>query len=252
MTAFSWNLLAAAASVALIHTVLGPDHWLPFTMLARARGWGRTKTLIVTFVCGIGHVGSSVLLGVVGLALGYEATHLAGLEASRGDIAAWGLVAFGAAYGLWGVRHAIRKRGGLEPHEHQGEIHIHTHGDHVHVHDHPHLLTPRKLHAHVDPRHLEWKRHQTTFWSLFILFVLGPCEPMIPLFVIPLSRGDWPLAWMTALVFSIVTLIAMLTLVGLASFGMERLPLGKVERWSHAMAGGVIAGCGLAVIFLGL
>ena len=27
-----------------------------------------------------------------------------------------------------------------------------------------------------------WKQQQTTFWSLFLVFVLGPCEPLIPLF----------------------------------------------------------------------
>ena len=33
-----WSLLAAAAGVALIHTLLGPDHHLPFIILADEEG----------------------------------------------------------------------------------------------------------------------------------------------------------------------------------------------------------------------
>lgn len=234
MDALSLNLLVTAASVAVIHTVAGPDHWLPFLMLARARGWGMGRTLVVTFLCGIGHVGSSIVLGLAGLALGYEVTQVAGLESARGSIAAWALVGFGAAYALWGARRAVRRRKGIEPHDHDGRVHVHVHGAARHEHDEA------------------WKQTRTTFWSLFTIFVLGPCEPMIPLFVIPVSRGDHALAWTTAAVFSVTTIAVMLALVALATRGVERLPLGPLERWSHAMAGGVVAVCGLAVIFLGL
>ena len=233
MDAFSLDLLAAAAAIALTHTVLGPDHTLPFIMLARARKWSRRRTLVVTFVCGVGHVGSSVLLGVVGLALGYGVAHITAVETVRGNLAAWALVALGTAYAAWGIRHAIRTRAGIVPHEHHGHVHLHAHGGGTHQHAHS-------------------ERSQTTFWALFTVFVLGPCEPLIPLFVLPASRGRWGAAAATAGVFSVVTIATMVTLVSLALAGVRRLPLEAFERWSHALAGGVIAGSGLAVIFLGL
>ncbi len=233
MDALSWNLLLAAAGLALTHTVLGPDHTLPFVMLAQARQWSSRKTLLVTLTCGVGHVLSSVLLGLVGLGLGYGVAHVTAAEELRGGLAAWALVAFGGAYALWGVRHAIRQRRGIVTHHHHGEVHLHSHGDHAHHHD-----------AGVGSR--------TTFWALFTVFVLGPCEPLIPLFVLPASRGRWELAAITAAVFSVITVATMLALVAFALAGVRRLPLQRLERWSHAMAGGVIAGSGLAVIFLGL
>ncbi len=233
MDAFSLNLLVAAAAIALTHTILGPDHTLPFVMLAQARRWRQRKTLLVTFLCGLGHVLSSVALGAAGLALGYGVAHIAAVETTRGDLAAWVMVAFGFAYGLWGVRHAIRRRAGIVPHEHHGHVHLHPHGEHEHAH------------AGVD-------RSRTTFWALFTVFVLGPCEPLIPLFVLPASRGRWGVAALTAGVFSAITVATMVALVSLALAGVQRIPLAKLERWSHALAGGVIAGSGLAVIFLGL
>jgi nickel/cobalt transporter (NicO) family protein len=143
------------------------------------------------------------------------------------------LVTFGAAYALWGVRHALRQRAGLLPHEHDGDVHMHAHGHHHHDHG-----------GRIGSR--------TTFWALFTVFVLGPCEPLIPLFVLPASRGRWGVAGLTAAVFSLLTVVTMVVLVRLALAGVQRLPLAALERWSHAFAGAVIAASGLAVVFFGL
>ena len=47
---FSLNLLAGTAAIAITHTLLGPDHYLPFVMMAHAGRWSRTKTAWVTAV----------------------------------------------------------------------------------------------------------------------------------------------------------------------------------------------------------
>lgn len=227
--------LLGVAGVAVFHTAAGPDHWLPFVMLARARGWSRTRTYAVTAACGLGHIASSLVLGVGGLAVGYEIARLAGVEAIRGDLAAWALLAFGLAYAVWGVRRALRRHHAIE---------LHAHGDHVHVHRHG-------VSRHVHPHGTEggWRRQQTTFWSLFLVFVLGPCEPLIPLFMVPLAEGKLALAWTMAAVFTAVTIAAMLVLVAVALAGLERLPVRGLERWSHALAGAVVASCGVAMLF---
>ncbi|HHQ47795.1 MAG TPA: hypothetical protein ENK19_02820, partial [Acidobacteria bacterium] len=89
MDSLSWDMIAAAIGVAAAHTVLGPDHYLPFVMLARARNWSRRRTLVVTILCGLGHVGSSIVLGGLGVAAGVALSHLRGVEGLRGGIAAW-------------------------------------------------------------------------------------------------------------------------------------------------------------------
>ena len=70
MDGLSWSLLFAAAAIAVTHTALGPDHYLPFIMLARSRGWSPARAALITAVCGVGHVISSLLLGGLGVALG--------------------------------------------------------------------------------------------------------------------------------------------------------------------------------------
>jgi nickel/cobalt exporter len=230
----SWSLLAAAFGVGVVHTLLGPDHYLPFIMLARARGWSRLRTVLVTSACGLGHVASSVILGGLGIVFGVAIGRLETVEGGRGSIAAWAIVAFGIAYALWGLRHALRKRTGLEAHVHDGDVHIHSHGLSPHGHDHHRVGA------------------KTTFWALFIIFVLGPCEPLIPLFALPASQGRWDMAVLTAIVFGVATLVSMVgaTLAGYE--GLKFVRLGPLERWSHVVAGCVIAAAGLSVIFLGL
>ena len=95
-------------------------------------------------------------------------------------------------------------------------------------------------------------RSVLTFWGLFIIFVLGPCEPLIPLFVLPASRGRWDLAILTGVVFGALTIALMVAVTILALAGLSHLNFGRLERWSHAMAGAVIAISGAAVLFLGL
>ena len=229
----SLDVLAAALVVAVIHTAAGPDHYLPFIALARARGWGRVRLVAITGACGLAHVLSSLVLGALGLALGATVGGIEALEEGRGSLAAWVLVAFGLAYGLWGLRRALRRRRGVTLHAHGAE------GDHVHLHgDHPH--------SHGPGRH-----EAASSWGLFLVFVLGPCEPLIPLVFVPASQARWGLAGVTALVFGAATVGTMLALVLAANAGLARAPLGGLARWAHPLAGAVVAASGAAML-LGL
>jgi nickel/cobalt exporter len=185
--------------------------------------------------CGAGHVLSSLALSLGGVALGVGVARMEQVETVRGDLAAWALVAFGVAYFAWGVRRGVRQARGLE---------AHAHGEHVHVHAGSTLP-----HAHDSARP---DRPSTTFWVLFTVFVLGPCEPMIPLFVLPASRGRWDLAVGAALLFSVLTIATMAAVTAVSMAGMRRLRFPSLERWSHALAGAVLCLSGAAILTLGL
>lgn len=233
MDGVSLSILLGALSVAFFHTLLGADHTLPFIMLARARGWSMSRTLVITFLCGLGHVAASLLLGGLGIALGYGIGALESAEVGRGAWAAWALFAFGFAYMAWGIRLASRRRLGLALHDHAGHVHVHGHADHEHAHK-------------------DMNGSRATFWVLFAIFVLGPCEPLIAFFMVPASEGNWALAATTAIAFSLCTLVSMLGIVALGLAGYRRLRLGRLEQWSEALAGATVALCGLSIVFLGL
>jgi nickel/cobalt exporter len=230
-------LTTTAATIGFLHTVLGPDHYLPFVVMARAGGWSRARTLGITALCGLGHIGGSVVLGAVGIAAGLAVSRMTAFEAVRGDVAAWALIGVGAAYAAWGLRRAVRNRSHTHLHHHgDGTLHAHTH---THHHDHAHL------HDATDAANM-------TPWVLFVVFVLGPCEPLIPLLMVPAAHHS-PLgvAWVAA-VFGTVTIVTMVGAVLAGTLGMERLPLGRLERYSHAMAGATLCLCGVGMVALGL
>lgn len=230
-------LMGTAATLGFVHTLFGPDHYLPFVAMAKARRWSMLKTFVITSLCGIGHVASSVVLGFLGLALGIVVYKLEAVESFRGNLAAWFLIAFGFTYFVWGLHRAIRRKPHTHTHRHQdGEDHEHRHS---HVHQHAHV------HETKDTKNI-------TPWILFTIFVFGPCEPLIPLLMYPAAEASIASVAAIALVFGITTLATMLTIVMGLSFGISKLPLGKIERFSHALAGLTILLCGSAIQFLGL
>ncbi len=230
-------LVGTAAWIGLFHTLIGPDHYLPFIVLARAGKWSATRTAVVTFLCGAGHVASSVVLGAIGIAFGVLVARLEMFEANRGEVAAWLLIGFGLAYFVWGIRRAILNKPHTHKHLHAAGVshdHEHSHGsDHVHVHG-------------------EQGKMNLTPWVLFIIFAFGPCEPLIPILMYPAATESWWGVVMVAGVFSIATIGTMLVVVLAATFGLKLVPSKGWERYSHAMAGAAICLSGLAIEFLGL
>lgn len=227
-------LLLTAASIAFLHTILGPDHYVVFTAMGRARRWSLSKTLAVTAMCGLGHVLSSIVIGAVGLLLGAQLLSLMAIEGLRGNVAGWALLSFGLMYLAWGLRKAGRAQSHSHMHSHDDVVHTHTHNhgeDHVHVHD-------------------ATARNSITPWAMFIIFMLGPCEALIPLFMYPAAQQSGVLVFAVALVFGAVTLMTMLGAVALTTVGIRRLKFASLGRWEHAIAGASVAVCGGVVTFM--
>jgi ABC-type nickel/cobalt efflux system permease component RcnA len=236
-------LTATAVSVALVHTLIGPDHYIPFVAMSRARGWSLNKTLRVTVACGIGHVAGSVVLGTIGLAAGLVVVQIERLEAARAETAAWLLIAFGLAYLVWGIVRACRDARHCHVHVHtNGTVHCHEHAhqaEHVHVHDERSAVT----NGHgAKPRPL-------IPWALFVVFVFGPCEPLIPLLIVPAARLSIVGAVTIVLTFALTTILTMAVCVAALCCSTEKLPRmsGALERFTHALAGCAVLACGLLI-----
>ena len=229
-------LAGTAVTIGFIHTIVGPDHYLPFIVMGEARKWTIRKTMFITFLCGIGHVLSSVLLGFIGIAAGISLSKLKFFESFRGNIAAWLLIIFGLVYMLISLRSLHRKK----KHIH---VHHHTYGiDHEHEHNH------FSVHSHI---HLEDKKNVTP-WILFLIFVLGPCEPLIPIVMYPAAENNISGVVIVSLLFSVVTIATMMSVVLAFRLGLSHINLRPLERYVNVIAGATILISGLAIQFLGL
>ncbi len=231
-------LAATAASIGFIHTVIGPDHYLPFIVMSRARRWPLSKTLSISFLCGLGHVLSSVLLGFLGIALGIAVTKLKGVETFRGSLASWLLIGFGLAYFLWGLRRAWRNKPHCHPHQHST----------AEEHDHPHVHEDEHFHIHQRKR----EKANITPWILFTIFIFGPCEPLIPLVMYPAAQHNLAGVAIVTAAFGLATILTMLTIIAVSSWGISFVRLGRLEKYSHALAGAMIFISGISIQFLGL
>jgi nickel/cobalt transporter (NicO) family protein len=214
-------LLFSTFMVGCVHTLLGPDHYLPFIALSKSRNWSLRKTVSITAACGMGHILSGLILGLAAVSVGSILTQLEFIETVRGEIAAWSLTAFGFIYCIWGIRKAIKN----QTHSHKG----------------------LQNHSHED------SKKEATPWILFLIFIFGPCEPLIPLIIYPAVNDTVFHTVLVILVFGMSTLLVMLTVVISSSYGLKKLiRFPFFERYGNAMTGGIIGSCGLAMSFLGL
>lgn len=99
-------LLLTALSLGIGHAILAPDHSIPFIAMAWEGRWSLRKALVVTFLCGLAHILSSVFIGLIGIGLKWEVSRAVSIEAFRGDWIGWMLMAFGFLYLIWGLKKA--------------------------------------------------------------------------------------------------------------------------------------------------
>ena len=209
-------LAVTALTIGTLHTLAGPDHYLPFVAMARTRNWSTLKTINVVVICGLGHVASSIVIGFIGIAAGIAISGIESVEASRGSVAAWLLFIFGIGYMGWGLYRLL------------------------------------KTGAHHHHDHASGKKKQMTFWILFTIFIFGPCEPLIPILMYPAAAHNYGTVALISVLFAITTITTMILIVMLMLKGISLVKFNTLEKYQHLLAGGTIALCGAAILFLGL
>ena len=228
-------LLGTTAVVAITHALLGIDHSLPFIALGRSRQWSLGYTIVVTTLCGIGHVASSVAIGGVGSLLGANLDSLMWVESTRGVVAAILLIGFGLAYTAWAVRNTFRD---------EIQSHVHTHIDGT---EYENLSL-----YHGDHLRLQSPGASVTPWALFIVFLFGPCEPLIPLMIAPAIAGSWMLLVAVVVTFGVLTVLVMGLTVTIGYRLLDVVPRHRFRRMTDAVTGLLVAASGVGVLFLGL
>ncbi len=205
--------MAGTATIALVHAAAGPDHYLPFIAIGRAREWSLARAFFITLAAGIAHVLSSVVIGFIGIAAGITLESLKFLEGTRGTVAGWLLILAGVFYLLWSLRQ----------HSHR--------------------------HATMDLDDPRMRNRSVLFWTLVAVVVLGPCEPLVPLMFVAVQIS-WTAVIVSSLLFLVLTLVVMEAFVLAALAGLRALPFQLTHRLSNALAALVIIGLGVALMLM--
>jgi nickel/cobalt exporter len=68
-----YNIIIGSLLISLLHAVI-PNHWLPVLAIGRKEGWTLGETTRVTFIAGMAHVVSTILIGLMLGLIGKELT----------------------------------------------------------------------------------------------------------------------------------------------------------------------------------
>lgn len=223
------SLLLASASVAVAHTLAGPDHYIPFAAMRLAGRWSRRRLVAVTLLCGALHCLSATFLAVAAVILVRESTDFDALDAWRGDAAGLLLLGVGLAVLATAIR---RRRGGL--------ARPHAHGSLVHTHE----FLPDDDHRHGD----RGAPARSLAFPLVVILVLGPCEYLVPASVGAWARFGIPGLALVTVVFSFVTVATMLVATLAISEGFAGAAARLTPRGGRLLAGTTMAASGVAVL----
>jgi sulfite exporter TauE/SafE len=223
-------LIVSAIGISLLHTLFGPDHYIPFIALSKSRNWNWRKTIRWTILCGLGHVGSSVLLGLCGASLGWNLERIFKIENIRGGLAGWAFIVFGLGYMIWGILNSLKNKS----HKH---FETDAEGNMV-VFEHQHGSINKPI-----------QKHSVTPWVMFIIFLLGPCEPMIPLLFAPALKHSFSGMAILILTYTFFTITTMIIMVSIGLKGIAFNNTKTLEKNMHTIAGLTILICGVGMIF---
>ena len=198
-------LVGVVAGVGVLHTMV-PDHWVPITVVARARRWTAAQTARAALIAGTGHVVSTLLIALVVWFAGVAfAQRFGSLVATVSSLA---LIAFGLwiALASWRELRAARH-----------------HHDHDHGHDHDATGSSRT--------------------ALLLILGSSPMVEGIPAFFAASKYGAGQLALM-AVVFAAATIATYVALCVWSVLGLRRVSLGRLEPYGEVLSGLIVAAVG--------
>ena len=91
-----------------------------------------------------------------------------------------------------------------------------------------------------------------TPFALFVFFILGPCEHLIPLMSFGGGDAGWFPGILVLLAFCLTTILTMLICVMFFYYGVSRFSIIlRFENYMHAATGLILFVCGCAIQFHG-
>ena len=94
------------------------------------------------------------------------------------------------------------------------------------------------------------EKYAVTPWVMFLIFLLGPCEPMMALLFYPAAQQSFYGMLLLITIYTVFTLITMVMMVLLGYYGLSLLNSRKLEKYMHPLGGLTIFICGAGMVFL--
>lgn len=224
------SLFLAAILIAALHTLANPSHYLPFVALGKANGWGALKSALAAGFCGLGHIVGFAIFAAAGVVLAEGLKSHFGLWEVGENLGKSIFVLLGLVYCAYGLRFAMRMKEAANAPCDCGSCGV--------------CSMEKAARMAENPARVK------SFWVLFLVFCISPCDAIVPLVFYPAVQEN-PILGMCIVGggFYAATILAMFALTFLVYSGVSRLRFktGFFERWAHFITGLVIALSGLAL-----
>lgn len=208
-----WQIFLGSLLLSLIHALI-PHHWIPIIAIAKTEKWSNKEALFATFVTGLSHMISTIIIGVI---VGFVGIKLSESYSYFTTIAAPTiLVVLGIIYLIIDLR-----------------------SNHHH-------------HHHIDLENvaLKHKKSKTAILSsLCLAMFFMPCFE-IEAYYFQAANYGWPGIFMVSGVYLVMTLLFMSLLVYLGIKGVNRLNMSFLEHHSKMITGIVLILLGIAAYFV--
>lgn len=200
------HLLVSAFLLSIVHAMI-PNHWLPIVAIGKGEKWSRALTLRVTFIAGIAHIASTIIIGLLVGWAGYE------FSERYHQIFRWLAPAILGGLGLIYLL-----------------LHLKEHFGHHH--------------HHHDENKINRASTAAIITSLAIAMFFSPCAELETYYFTVGSSG-WMGILSVSLIYLIATVAMMVLLVYLALKGFEKINFHFLEHNERLIIGIILILTGL-------
>ncbi len=222
MTISSLTYVIGSAIVGILH-MSAPDHWLTLCVLGKNKRWAPKKLFGISLVTSIGHVGLSIVMGFVVVAVGLLFSHLISYYLDTGIGIAMAVIG-----SIMGITPLLKKQ------------HHHKH-EHYHDHDHEHE------HEHENIEEKSSKISQKIGYFAVLGAALSPDPSIIPIYLSAIPAGFY-FAIELSVVFAAASILTLLLFVQLGTIGLAKTFAKIPEKYNDSLIGFTIAAIGIYVL----
>jgi putative Mn2+ efflux pump MntP len=202
--------------LSIVHALI-PSHWLPLVAIGKAEKWSSSETTTVAIITAVSHTFSTVVIGIIVGLVGYK---LSGTyHYITHYIAPVILIVLGLIYFFLEYRHSKIKT-----------AHHHHHVD-------------------IDGIVKNKKSKRSIIITLSIAMFFSPCLE-IEVYYFTASRLGWMGIGIVSTVYFFVTVIGIVSLVYLASRGVQKLKWHFLEHHEKLISGLILILVGLLAFFV--
>lgn len=202
------GILVGALFLSVLHSAI-PNHWGPFVLVGRARGWSRRRQAVITFSAGFLH---SVVTFAIGIAIAYAGLAIDG-QAARVGMHVLKTVA-SAVLILMGLLLILGR------------------------------IFGRHLHGHFNPSSFSSSSDALLISALVGMLSLSPCAEILPLYLLAAADG-----WESVVALSTVVVLATsIGMTGIVLFFGEKLSKMRwkwIEENGGLFAGALLVALGV-------